>query len=70
MGLEIVTVPCLSDNYAFLIRDEATGDVAIVDAPEAGPLIAAAEDRGWQVGQVLITHHHADHIDGLSLIHI
>ena len=41
MPLEIVTVPCLSDNYAYLLRDAATGTVGLVDAPEAGPIAAA-----------------------------
>ncbi len=36
MPLEIVTVPCLSDNYAYLLRDAGTGKVGLVDAPEAG----------------------------------
>ncbi|MEL6601569.1 MAG: MBL fold metallo-hydrolase, partial [Pseudomonadota bacterium] len=65
MPLEIVTIPCLSDNYAFLIRDETTGTVACVDAPEAGPIIAEAEARGWSIDTLLITHHHPDHIDGI-----
>lgn len=65
MPLEIVTIPCLSDNYAFLIRDEVTGTVACVDAPEAGPIIAEAEERGWSIDTLLITHHHPDHIDGI-----
>ena len=36
MPLEIVTVPCLSDNYAYLLRDAATGKVGVVDAPDPG----------------------------------
>ena len=66
MTLDIVTVPCLSDNYAFLARDEATGTVALADAPEAGPIIAALDDRGWGLDTILITHHHGDHIDGVA----
>jgi len=65
MPLEIVTIPCLSDNYAFLARDEETGTVALVDAPEAAPIRAALEARGWGLDLILITHHHADHIDGV-----
>ena len=66
MPLEIVTIPCLSDNYAFLARDEATGTVALVDAPEAAPVQAALEARGWDLDLILLTHHHADHIDGVA----
>ncbi len=66
MSFEIVTVPCLSDNYAFLI---VNGDqAAVVDIPEAAPLIAAIRDRGLTVTDILITHHHADHIQGLGAL--
>jgi len=65
MTLEIVTIPCLADNYAFLLRDQATGKVALVDAPESYPIQKALQDKGWKLDIVLLTHHHGDHIDGL-----
>ena len=68
MPLEIVTVPCLRDNYAYLLRDGATGQVALVDAPEPGPIEQALVDRGWKLDLILITHHHADHIDGVEAL--
>jgi hydroxyacylglutathione hydrolase len=68
MPLEIVTVPCLSDNYAYLLHDEATGTVALVDAPEPGPIEVALKERGWGIDLILITHHHADHIDGVEAL--
>jgi len=66
MPLEIVTVPCLSDNYAFLIHASETGETALVDAPEAAPIRAALKARGWTLSHILITHHHSDHIDGVQ----
>jgi hydroxyacylglutathione hydrolase len=68
MSLEIVTVPCLSDNYAYLMRDKASGKVALVDAPEAGPILKELERRKWPLDLILITHHHGDHIDGVGEI--
>ena len=65
MPLTVLTVPCLSDNYAFLIADPETGEAALVDIPEAGPINAALTDKGWTLKTVLITHHHPDHIQGL-----
>ena len=62
MPLELVTVPCLSDNYAFLLHETATGETALVDAPEAAPILAALDQRGWRLSEIWITHHHADHI--------
>ncbi|MDP5335256.1 MAG: hydroxyacylglutathione hydrolase [Paracoccaceae bacterium] len=66
MPLEIVTIPCLKDNYAFLAHDKATGQTAVVDVPEAAPIIAALKQRGWTLSHVLLTHHHWDHVDGLA----
>ncbi|WP_170559045.1 hydroxyacylglutathione hydrolase [Ruegeria atlantica] len=68
MPLEVVTIPCLSDNYAFLAHDAASGNTALVDAPEAGPILAELDRRGWALSHVLLTHHHWDHVDGLSAI--
>jgi hydroxyacylglutathione hydrolase len=66
MTLQIITVPCLSDNYAYLIRETDTGEVALVDVPEAGPILGALKDMEWPLHKILITHHHYDHIDGLE----
>jgi hydroxyacylglutathione hydrolase len=66
MPFDLVTIPCLSDNYAFLLRDHDSGKVALVDVPEAEPILAELERRGWDLDQVWITHHHDDHVQGLS----
>jgi hydroxyacylglutathione hydrolase len=68
MPLEIVTVPCLSDNYAFLAHDAESGDTAVIDVPEAEPILAALADRGWRATHVLLTHHHDDHVQGLGAL--
>ncbi|MEP5152509.1 hydroxyacylglutathione hydrolase [Planktotalea sp.] len=66
MPYEIVTIPCLADNYAFLIANTETGEAAIVDVPEAGPINEEVAKRGWRLSTVLLTHHHWDHVDGLD----
>ncbi len=66
MPLEIITIPCRSDNYAFLAHDAASGDTALIDAPEAAPILAVLAERGWALSQVLLTHHHYDHVEGLT----
>lgn len=68
MPIELVTIPCLKDNYAFLLHDAASGQTALVDAPEAAPIAAALDARGWQLTDILITHHHGDHIDGVAAL--
>jgi hydroxyacylglutathione hydrolase len=64
-GLEIVTVPCLQDNYAYLLRD-SSGTVAVIDAPEAEPIEAALDARGWRLDWIWLTHHHGDHVGGVA----
>ncbi|MCV2874264.1 hydroxyacylglutathione hydrolase [Defluviimonas sp. WL0050] len=68
MALEIVTVPCLADNYAYLAHDAATGATAVVDVPDAAPILNALRERGWRASHILITHHHNDHIDGVRAL--
>lgn len=65
MPLEILTVPCRTDNYAFVGHDAETGETFLVDIPEAGPILSVLKDRGWTLDYVLITHHHPDHVEGL-----
>jgi hydroxyacylglutathione hydrolase len=66
MPLTLVTIPCLSDNYAYLVHDAATGDTAVIDVPEAEPVLAALKREGWALTDILITHHHSDHIGGVD----
>ena len=68
MTLQIETIPCLSDNYAFLAHDAESGETAVVDVPEAAPILAALAERGWRATKVLLTHHHADHVQGLGAL--
>ncbi len=62
--LEIIPVPAFADNYIWLVRDEASGETAVVDPGDAAPALAEAEHRGWTVSQVWNTHHHWDHSGG------
>lgn len=68
MPLELVTIPCLSDNYAFLVHDTETERTALFDAPEAAPISDALKERGWTLSDIFITHHHGDHIDGVDAL--
>ena len=57
---------CLSDNFGVLVHDPATKATASIDAPEAGPILAALARRGWTLTDILVTHHHADHVQGIA----
>ncbi|NJM82467.1 MAG: hydroxyacylglutathione hydrolase [Tabrizicola sp.] len=66
MALELLTIPCRADNYAYLVKGPGDDEVALIDAPDAGPIIAALDARGWNLGAILITHHHHDHVAGVE----
>lgn len=68
MPLDLITIPCLADNYAYLVHDAASGRTAVVDVPEAGPILAALEAHQWRLTDILITHHHDDHIQGVEAL--
>lgn len=57
---------CRSDNFGVLLHDDATGRTAAIDAPEAEAIEAALERRGWRLTDILVTHHHADHVEGIE----
>jgi hydroxyacylglutathione hydrolase len=66
MAAEIRLFPCLTDNFGYLIHDPATKATASIDAPEAAPIIKALEREGWTLTDILITHHHHDHVGGVA----
>src|SRR6185369_4772379 len=59
---------CRSDNYGVLLHDSESGATAAIDAPEAGPIEAALRATGWKLTDILVTHHHADHTDGIQAL--
>ncbi|CAM2007998.1 hydroxyacylglutathione hydrolase [Acanthopleuribacter pedis] len=62
--MEIVTVPCLRDNFAYLIICPETRQAGVVDPSEADPVLAAVEKAGVTLTAILTTHHHWDHVGG------
>ena len=66
MAAEIRLFPCLTDNFGALIHDPETKATAAIDAPEAAPVIAALEREGWTLTDILVTHHHGDHVGGVA----
>jgi hydroxyacylglutathione hydrolase len=64
MPLVVHQFPCLSDNYGFLARDEATGLTACVDTPDAEAILRELDTLGWKLALILNTHWHPDHAGG------
>ncbi len=60
--------PCLSDNYGFLVHDEASGETTCIDTPDADEYLKQAEGKGWTITQIWNTHWHPDHAGGNEAI--
>lgn len=65
MALTIKPIPIMEDNYAWFLRDESTGTVAVADAAVVEPIAAFVAKEGGRLDWLLITHHHGDHIAGI-----
>jgi hydroxyacylglutathione hydrolase len=68
MTLTVRQFPCLSDNYGFIIRDEASGETACIDTPDASAVLAALDAAGWGLDFIFNTHWHPDHAGGNAQI--
>lgn len=65
MTAHIVQFPCLTDNYGVLVHDSASGATASIDAPDAQAVLDALDRQGWGLTDILVTHHHGDHVGGI-----
>ena len=62
--MQVIPVPCLRDNYAYLIVEGAKA--AVVDPSEAAPVLAALDERDVELTEIWLTHHHWDHVGGID----
>ena len=62
--MHITPIPCLSDNYAYVINDISSKTIGVVDPSEAQPIIAFLKKENLKLNYILNTHHHFDHIGG------
>ena len=68
MAVLVEVFICRTDNYGYLVHDVETRKTAAIDAPDAGAIKSALNNRGWTLTDVLITHHHRDHVEGLPVL--
>ncbi|MDC0856196.1 hydroxyacylglutathione hydrolase [Candidatus Pelagibacter sp.] len=62
--MRIEIIPCLQDNYSYLVIDEKKNNACVIDPGESAPIIKYLDDNKINLKFILNTHHHYDHIDG------
>ena len=62
--MRIEIIPCLQDNYSYLIIDESNNFACVVDPSESEPIINFLKNKNIKLKYILNTHHHYDHIGG------
>jgi hydroxyacylglutathione hydrolase len=68
MSIEVIRIPVLSDNYIWLVRENTSGAVMVVDPAMAEPVLAKADELGWTITDIWNTHWHPDHTGGNAAI--
>ena len=67
--IQIEALPAFSDNYIWLLQDPDNRRCAVVDPGDAAPVLAWLEKHpGWRLEDILITHHHNDHVGGVEAL--
>ena len=62
--MRIEIIPCLQDNYSYLIIDDSNNSACVVDPSESQPIINFLDNKNIKLKYILNTHHHYDHIGG------
>ena len=62
--MKVIPIPCLTDNYAYIIKNNTSKKVGVVDPSEAPPIINFLKREKLKLDYILNTHHHYDHIGG------
>ena len=64
--INIIPIPAFEDNYIWLLQQER--NVVVIDPGDAEPVLALLKQNDWMLKAILITHHHHDHIGGVSAL--
>ena len=64
--MRMISLPVLEDNYIHILRDDASNTTVVIDPALADPVIGRLEQEQWTLTHIFLTHHHGDHIGGVS----
>ena len=62
--MQVTPIPCLTDNYAYVINDNNFKNIGVIDPSEAQPIVSFLKKNDLKLNYILNTHHHFDHIGG------
>ncbi len=62
--IDIIVLPVLKDNYAYILHNNESGECAIIDPSVADEVIAFCDSKSWKLNYIVNTHHHWDHVGG------
>ena len=62
--MRVEIIPCLQDNYSYLIIDDSNHSACVIDPSESEPIISFLKDKNLELKYILNTHHHYDHVGG------
>ena len=62
--MQVIPIQCLTDNYAYIIIDNNSKTIGVVDPSEAEPIAFFLKKNNLKLNYILNTHHHFDHIGG------
>lgn len=68
MALQVHQFICLSDNFGLIAHDPETGATASIDAPDGEAILRELDRKGWTLTDILVTHHHPDHTQGIPAL--
>ena len=66
--IEVISIPTMSDNYVWLLKNSQDNSCCIIDPGAAEPVLDVLTQHGLKLKSILITHHHYDHVDGIPAI--
>ena len=62
--MKVEIIPCLKDNYSYILIDEKNKKTCVIDPSESKPIVNFLEKKKLECNYILNTHHHHDHVGG------